>query len=177
MIHYRRMIPADVSAAAAIEAAVLDSWSADTIARTLHCPASHCFVAVAQGGHAALAIDSGFSAVCLHAPQTPPQPEIICGFCACTLVADTCNLDAVSVAESHRRRGAGRGLVLHAMQTLRGAGAAYMWLEARSQNAAALSLYASLGFVQNGRRRGFYQDPDDDAVLMAALLATSAERV
>lgn len=177
MIHYRSMTPADIPAAAAIEATVLDGWSADTIALTLACTANHCFVAVEQAGPESAYSDS---IVAVHssasaAPHALSPSETVCGFCACTLVGDTCNLDAVSVSESHRRRGVGRGLILHAMHTLHRAGAACMWLEARSENTPALSLYGALGFVQNGLRRGFYQNPHDDAVLMAALLQRAAE--
>lgn len=157
MLVCRPMTSADIPAAAAIEAAVFDSWSAETIALTLASPTSHCFVAVERGDAAAGA-------------DAQKQHETVCGFCACTLVADTSNLDAVSVAPDCRRRGAGRALVTHAMHVLHGAGAACMWLEVRSQNVPALTLYTALGFVQNGLRRGFYENPQDDAVLMTAAL-------
>ena len=41
----------------------------------------------------------------------------------------------------------------------------------RAQNGAARALYASLGFVQTGMRRGFYTNPRDDAVLLQKSLS------
>ena len=39
-------------------------------------------------------------------------------------------------------------------------------LEVRESNKAARAFYASLAFVEVGRRRGYYADPVEDAVLM-----------
>ena len=41
-----------------------------------------------------------------------------------------------------------------------------MTLEARKSNNAAISLYEKLGFEIVGERKGYYQHPSDDAVLM-----------
>jgi ribosomal-protein-alanine N-acetyltransferase len=49
---------------------------------------------------------------------------------------------------------------------LRTAGVDALLLEVRASNGAALSLYASLGFVEAGRRRRYYLDPEEDASLM-----------
>ena len=40
------------------------------------------------------------------------------------------------------------------------------FLEVRSQNRAARSLYEKFGFIEEGRRKGYYHNPDDDAILM-----------
>jgi ribosomal protein S18 acetylase RimI-like enzyme len=48
----------------------------------------------------------------------------------------------------------------------RGAGAAALALEVRVSNEAAQALYAALGFVAVGVRRGYYTQPVEDAVLM-----------
>ena len=46
-----------------------------------------------------------------------------------------------------------------------------MELEVRAGSAGAIGLYEGLGFVGVGRRRGYYRDPVDDAVLMRLDLA------
>jgi ribosomal-protein-alanine N-acetyltransferase len=43
-------------------------------------------------------------------------------------------------------------------------------LEVRAGNLAALTLYRRFGFVEVGRRKGYYRDPAEDAVLMDLLL-------
>lgn len=42
----------------------------------------------------------------------------------------------------------------------------FISLEVRASNSAALSLYEKFGFVQEGRRRGFYSNPKEDALIM-----------
>ena len=46
-----------------------------------------------------------------------------------------------------------------------------LYLEVRDSNAAARALYGSLGFTQVGRRRGYYQHPTEDALLLRRDLA------
>ena len=65
-----------------------------------------------------------------------------------------------------RGLGLGRRLLEESLALLKAQGAARCYLEVRSQNEPALSLYRWLGFEETGRRRGFYQSPPDDALLM-----------
>lgn len=88
-------------------------------------------------------------------------------------VADEAEIHAVVVASSERRRGAGRRLVRALVQRLAAAGAEAVHLEVRADNASALHLYETEGFVRQGRRPRFYGDVD--AVLMS-LPVLSVER-
>ena len=45
----------------------------------------------------------------------------------------------------------------------RGAGAVF--LEVRESNRAARALYEKWAFLESGRRRGYYKDPEEDAIL------------
>ncbi|MBS0365598.1 MAG: ribosomal protein S18-alanine N-acetyltransferase [Proteobacteria bacterium] len=76
------------------------------------------------------------------------------------------------VAEQFRCRGTGRALLLYLLQAARTAGMTEAFLEVRPSNTAAIRLYQSLGFVQAGQRRGYYQTVggrEDAAVLRLAL--------
>ncbi|VBB41924.1 Ribosomal-protein-alanine acetyltransferase [uncultured Desulfatiglans sp.] len=65
----------------------------------------------------------------------------------------------------------GRGLASKLMERIvaegGAAGARSAWLEVRPSNAAALRLYARQGFEEVGRRRSYYSDSGEDAVLMS----------
>jgi ribosomal-protein-alanine N-acetyltransferase len=56
------------------------------------------------------------------------------------------------------------------MEWSRALGAAVIELEVRASGDGALTLYRLLGFVEQARRRGYYRNPTEDAVLMAAAL-------
>jgi ribosomal-protein-alanine N-acetyltransferase len=51
-------------------------------------------------------------------------------------------------------------------------GARGMELEVRAASVGALELYRSLGFAERGRRRRYYREPIEDAVLMTAELSS-----
>ncbi len=71
-----------------------------------------------------------------------------------------------------RRKGIGKALCQQVMDWSRYAGASELELEVRASSDGALALYRSLGFVEQGRRRDYYRNPTEDAVLMAVPLQT-----
>lgn len=79
------------------------------------------------------------------------------------------DVNSVAVAPAARGRGIGR-IVLSAFLDAAGArGASVIHLEVSETNAAALALYAKLGFARAGTRRAYYADGTDAAVLARAL--------
>jgi ribosomal-protein-alanine N-acetyltransferase len=75
-------------------------------------------------------------------------------------------LESIAVAESARRAGIGRALCLAVLNWSRAQGATEIVLEVRATSAAAIALYAGLGFAQSGRRPRYYRNPEDDALVM-----------
>lgn len=80
-------------------------------------------------------------------------------------------LESVTVEASARRAGVGRVLCAAVIDWCRAEGAAAIELEVRAASAGAIALYAGLGFVVEGQRPGYYQEPVDDALLMRLELA------
>lgn len=76
----------------------------------------------------------------------------------------------VATLPHHRRRGAAR-LLLQAAKARAVDDALPLWLEVRASNTGAIQLYRSEGFVEHGRRRGYYPGvdggPREDALQMA----------
>jgi ribosomal-protein-alanine N-acetyltransferase len=80
-------------------------------------------------------------------------------------------LESVAVDTWVRRNGVGRGLCEAVIDWCRGQGAEGMELEVRAGSGGAIALYGGLGFVVVGRRRGYYRQPTEDALLMKLKLA------
>lgn len=78
-------------------------------------------------------------------------------------------LTIATIPQARRRKVASR-LLTELMGTARRAGCRAVLLEVRVSNAAAQSLYATHGFTRIGLRRRYYQAPQEDAVVMRALL-------
>ena len=75
-----------------------------------------------------------------------------------------------------RRRGVARALLGQTMEDARRSGVELLFLEVRPTNAEALALYESLGFSVIGRRKGYYFDTGEDALVMEARLGAETAR-
>lgn len=73
----------------------------------------------------------------------------------------------IAVAPEHRRRGVGRALLGWIVRRCRREGVPLLWLRVRASNRTARRFYRRLGFRQRGRFDGYYQDPDEPAIIMA----------
>lgn len=88
------------------------------------------------------------------------------GYCGMHVVLDECYMDNVAVSPKHRREGVGRALVTALCERAQSVPAAFLTLEVRPTNEAAVRLYESLGFAEIGRRKNFYTAPTEDALLL-----------
>ena len=92
------------------------------------------------------------------------------GFAMVTLVVDVCELESIGVAKDSRKRGIGGALLNTALDWAAAQGARKMELEVRAGNETAVRFYERAGMVREGARRGYYRDPDEDALLMGKSL-------
>jgi ribosomal-protein-alanine N-acetyltransferase len=95
----------------------------------------------------------------------------VVGYAAAWTVLDQCELGNVAVAAGWRRRGIGALLVARMLELARARGVREVFLEVRPSNREAQRLYDRLGFRTVGRRRRYYVDPDEDALVMRLGLA------
>ena len=72
----------------------------------------------------------------------------------------------LAVHPERRRRGLARRLLAEGLAQARKLGAELAWLEVRPTNLPALALYASFGFKEVGRRPRYYDDTQEDALLL-----------
>lgn len=79
---------------------------------------------------------------------------------------DEIHIANIAVAPQYRRRGLARRLVTHVIAKAAQGGARHATLEVRAGNEAAQQLYKALGFELDGRRKGYYRDNGEDAILM-----------
>ncbi|MGI9509869.1 MAG: GNAT family N-acetyltransferase [Geminicoccaceae bacterium] len=82
------------------------------------------------------------------------------GFALCRVVRDEGELLSIGVGPSYRRRSIAAVLLRDCMERCQRIGAHTMFLEVAADNQSAQNLYRSFGFVEVGRREGYYQRPD-----------------
>ena len=72
----------------------------------------------------------------------------------------------VAVHPGYRRKGIARTLLQHVKEYARQNSLSFLTLEVRPSNGPAATLYRSEGFLEAGRRKGFYSNPREDALIL-----------
>ena len=103
--------------------------------------------------------------VAVEKEENAEQGEIV-GFAGAWVILDESHITNIAVREDRRRRGIGRRMTEALLQYLSNLGAAYATLEVRESNLPAQSLYRALGFLAVGRRKRYYEDNGEDALIM-----------
>ncbi len=91
--------------------------------------------------------------------------EVI-GYGGVWLVIDEAHITTISIDESHRRQGVGERLMKELLLRAKEKGMVCSTLEVRASNDPAVRLYEKLGYKTTARRKGYYPDNREDALVM-----------
>ena len=72
----------------------------------------------------------------------------------------------LAILPEKRRRGEGRALLEKALAEFQTRGVRRVFLEVRESNVKAIAFYKKHGFSETGRRKAYYRDPEEAALLM-----------
>jgi [ribosomal protein S18]-alanine N-acetyltransferase len=152
--YLRRMEPRDLPAVLAIEEVVFgdDAWPRSFFERDLANEHSTYYVLELIGN------DQG------------TQRGELAGYAGYWLLEDEANLMNIAIAPAWQGRGLGEHLLLATLSRMEAEGASLCTLEVRVSNVRARALYRKLGFEVTGRRKRYYQDNGEDALLLARTL-------
>lgn len=92
--------------------------------------------------------------------------EEVLGYIGMLHVMDEGYISNVAVKETERRNGVGSMLVETMMRRCEALSLLFVTLEVRASNEPAIRLYDRFSFAPVGRRKGYYDAPKEDAVLM-----------
>lgn len=94
------------------------------------------------------------------------SPWGIVGYAGLMQIDDEGHVMNLAVRPDARHLGLGAALVSALLEEARRRGIDRLTLEARPSNAPALALYEAAGFIEEGRRHGYYGDSGEDALVM-----------
>ena len=129
---------------------------------------SLCFDYKTQMAPLLFALDDDRVFVILYGEEEEPS-----GYIVCRITDEKSTLLWIGVRPEHRGKGWGRILTSVALDESRSRGAEYMELNVSEDNASAIQLYKSLGFIYVGNDEGFYADVEvgsNDAIIMRVSL-------
>ena len=94
------------------------------------------------------------------------EGDTVAGYIGSQTVMDETDMMNVAVHPDFRRRGIAEALVNALVEQLKTMGSHCLTLEVRASNAPAIALYEKLGFAQIGRRKNYYRNPREDALIL-----------
>lgn len=95
-----------------------------------------------------------------------PEDGSVVGYAGLLVIADEGYITNVAVRPESRRGGVAGQLLDVFLNFARANKLAFLTLEVRESNYAAIALYGSRGFRGAGRRRNYYEHPKEDAIIM-----------
>lgn len=135
------MTECHVASVAALEKCCFsDPWSENSVASELKNPLALWLVAEMEG--------------------------TVAGYIGSQTCGDESDMMNVAVHPDWRRRGIAEALVTALVQQLKQRGSRCLTLEVRASNEGAIALYEKLGFSQIGRRKNYYRNPREDALIL-----------
>ena len=141
MIEFAEMQPRHVPQVAALEKICFaDPWSEKSVTSELENPLSYWLVAM--------------------------DGEKLVGYVGSQTVLGETDMMNVAVCPDYRRQGIAEGLILALIADLKARESHCLTLEVRDSNASARALYEKLGYSEVGRRKNYYRNPKEDALIL-----------
>lgn len=94
----------------------------------------------------------------------------VVGYAVLWCIADQGELANIAIAPVRRGQGLGTILLEYVLEVARGRGVTKLFLEVRASNRGAIDLYHRFGFDDVGERKGYYENPKEDARVMLLTL-------
>ena len=94
------------------------------------------------------------------------EGETVAGYIGSQTVMEETDMMNVAVHPDFRRQGIAEALVSGLVEHLKAMGSHCLTLEVRASNAPAIALYEKLGFAEIGRRKNYYRNPREDALIL-----------
>ena len=117
-----------------------EAWSEKSVASELNNPLSFWLVAV--------------------------DGDRVAGYVGSQTVLDESDMMNVAVHPDYRKQGIATALIVGLVEELRKRGSRCLTLEVRASNENAISLYKKLDFQEVGRRKNYYRNPREDALIL-----------
>lgn len=151
MVNFRNGLEKDITDIANLERETFsDAWSEQSIAETFK--QKQAFLTVAE------------------------REGCVVGYCIIYHVLDEGEIARIAVDQKLRRRGIGQDLLDYTFACCKEKQIERLCLDVRQSNEGAKSFYEQYGFIQDGTRKGFYENPKEDAILMSkAMFSTRSE--
>ncbi len=144
-IKFRKMLPEDVYVVSGMEKQMFGTCTNAELYKRMCMDEKNIYMAAADNGK-------------------------VIAYCTITALYETADLCNIAVKEDYRRCHIAEKLLEKCVITCKARGVTRILLEARESNTPALNFYKKMGFMEIGKRKNYYKEPCEDAVIMEKML-------
>lgn len=94
------------------------------------------------------------------------EDDKVVGYVGSQTVLGETDMMNIAVHPDYRKQGIGTALIVGLIGALEKRGSHSLMLEVRVSNETAISVYRKLGFDEVGRRKNYYRNPKEDALIL-----------
>jgi len=94
------------------------------------------------------------------------QEGVLAGYAGCWHILEEAHITTIAIHPDYRKRKYGQSLLYKVIKDCYADKIKYITLEVRESNKPAINLYTKYGFASFGTRKGYYQDNNEDALIM-----------
>jgi ribosomal-protein-alanine N-acetyltransferase len=147
VLHLQPLTPALLKAALELDQLSLGGlWSFEGYQREMDSPNSDLLLLVADG-------------------KDRSTPQVVALGCLWAILEEA-HITVLAVRPQYQRQGIGQALLVALLQAAHRRGLEWATLEVRPSNPGAIALYQKYGFIEVGRRRRYYKDTGEDALIL-----------
>lgn len=95
------------------------------------------------------------------------KEKMVIGYCILYIALDEGEIARIAIEPEWRKQGVGQGLLDYICDYCKQHGVERLLLDVREGNGSARRFYEKYGFVVDGIRKSFYENPKENAVLMS----------
>jgi ribosomal-protein-alanine N-acetyltransferase len=99
-------------------------------------------------------------------PMVAEFEKKVVGYSSIYIVAGEVQIGNFAVAPGFRNRGVAKKMINEIFEKAGESDCSTIFLEVRESNTAAMELYKSYGFVTSGKRKDYYTNPNENAIIM-----------
>ena len=144
-IKFRKMLPEDVYVVSGMEKQMFGTCTNAELYKRMCMDEKNIYMAAADNGK-------------------------VIAYCTITALYETGDLCNIAVKKEYRRCHIAEKLLEKCVITCKARGVTRILLEARESNTPALNFYKKMGFMEIGKRKNYYKEPCEDAVIMEKML-------
>ncbi len=144
-IKFRKMLPEDVYVVSGMEKQMFGTCTNAELYKRMCMDEKNIYMAAADNGK-------------------------VIAYCTITALYETADLCNIAVKEEYRRCHIAEKLLEKCVITCKARGVTRILLEAKESNTPALNFYKKMGFMEIGKRKNYYKEPCEDAVIMEKML-------